>query len=208
MVTGYQTTGKRGREAMKEKMKQIKMDTILTAVLYIVLGVVLFIWSDKAILLLGRVIAIVLIVVGLINLTHYIRERQQRYAYSSTLGIISLLVGIWMFVQPQSAAKLIPIVLGVVMIIDGIEDIRLSAEAKTNMGSRWGASVGMGIVSIVFGVVCILNAFGVVNLVFKGIGLMLIYNGITDLIIVYKTVQAVKTYEQERSAVDSEFREV
>lgn len=193
---------------MKDLLKRIKADTILTAVLYIVLGVFLIIWSDKAVVLLGRIVAIILIVVGLVNMIHYIAERDSKHAYASSLGIIALLVGIWLFIKPASAAMLIPIILGVIMLIDGVQDLRMAMEARANNGSRWGASLAMGIFSMLFGVLCILNAFGVVKLVFKVIGVMLVYNGISDLIIVVKTVRAVKEYSQEQNAVDSDFHEV
>ena len=50
----------------------------------------------------------------------------------------------------------------------------------------------LGAVSILFGVICICNAFGIAKLTMVLIGLMLIYDGVTDMLIVSRGHRAEK----------------
>ena len=50
----------------------------------------------------------------------------------------------------------------------------------------------MAIVNIVLGVLCICNAFGLVKIGLILIGLMLIFDGVTDMFIVHKVNRASK----------------
>ena len=56
---------------MKETLKRIKADVILSALLCVVLGVVLIIWSDETISAICMLLAFGLIVMGVVNLVGY-----------------------------------------------------------------------------------------------------------------------------------------
>ena len=58
------------------------------------------------------------------------------------------------------------------------------------------------------GIICIVNAFGVVSLAMKFIGVALIYDGISDLWIVSRTAKAAKAMKQEADALDVDYKEV
>ena len=56
---------------MKETLKRIKADVILSALLCVALGVVLIIWSDETISAICMLLAFGLIVMGVVNLVGY-----------------------------------------------------------------------------------------------------------------------------------------
>ena len=66
----------------------------------------------------------------------------------------------------------------------------------------------IAIISIAFGVLCIVNAFGMVKLAMQFVGAALIYDGISDLWVVTKTVRTVKEMEREAKAVDVDYKEI
>ena len=53
----------------------------------------------------------------------------------------------------------------------------------------------------------IVNAFGVVRLAMKFIGVALVYDGISDLWIVSRTAKAAKAMREEAEALDVEYKE-
>lgn len=193
--------------AMKEFLKRVKADVILSALLCIALGIVIIAWPEQTIDIFCRVIAVGMGIMGVVYLVHYFTNRLI-HPFSGILGLAVLLVGVWIFLKPGSLFSLIPIVIGVILAIHGIQDIKLAIEAKRNQYEKWWTMLIIALVSLIFGVVCIVNAFGIVKLATQLIGIALIYDGISDLWIVNRITRAVKAAKQEAEAVDVEYREV
>ena len=102
------------------------------------------------------------------------------------------MIGLWMFFSPQLVASIIPIAIGVLMVVHGVQDLTLAVEGKRKNANNWWSIPLMAIVNIVLGVLCICNAFGLVKIGLILIGLMLIFDGVTDMFIVHKVNRASK----------------
>jgi uncharacterized membrane protein HdeD (DUF308 family) len=192
---------------MKEKLKRVKLDLILSAVICVALGVVLLFWPAETIDIFCKVLAVGLIIMGGMQLLSYFADRLNN-PFSGIIGAVILLVGLWVFLSPQSVVSLIPIVIGVVLVIHGIQDIKMALEAKSNGYGNWGVMMIIAIVGVALGALCIVNAFGLVTLATQIIGIALIYDGLTDLWIIFKTLVAVHRAMQEEQALESEYKEV
>ena len=192
---------------MKEMLKKIKADVILSAILCVVLGVVLFVWSDQTISMICMVLAAGLVVMGIVDLIGYFVNHRLT-SFSGMLGLILVLVGIWLFMKPEYIAMIIPIVIGVILAVHGISDIKVAFETKGNGYEKWWGPMLLGIVSLILGIICIVNAFGVVSLAMKFIGIALIYDGISDLWIVSRAAKAAKAMKEEAEALDIDYKEV
>ena len=94
---------------MKETLKRIKADVILSALLCVALGVVLIIWSDETISAICMLLAFGLIVMGVVNLVGYFTNHRLT-SFNGMLGLILVLVGIWLFARPEYIAMIFPIV--------------------------------------------------------------------------------------------------
>ena len=103
---------------------------------------------------------------------------------------------------------LIPIVIGVILCVHGIQDLKLAVETKRNGYGKWWSMLIIAAVSLVFGVLCIVNAFGMVKLALQFIGIALIYDGISDLWVANRAVHAAKMMKQEAEAVDVDYKEI
>lgn len=192
---------------MKDVLKRIKADIILSALMCVALGVVLLIWPAETIDIFCRVLAAGLIILGVIDIISYFTNRSI-HPFAGVLGFIIVLVGIWIFIQPESIVKLIPIVIGVILCVHGIQDLKLAFETKENGYDRWWSMLIFAAISLVFGVLCIIKAFGVVTLALQFIGIALIYDGISDLWIACKAIRTAKAMKQEAEALDVEYKEV
>ena len=101
-----------------------------------------------------------------------------------------------------------PIVIGVILAVHGVQDVKMALESKNGGYDRWWIMLIIAIISIAIGVLCIVNAFGMVKLAMQFVGAALIYDGISDLWVVTKTVRTVKDMEQEAKAVDVDYKEI
>lgn len=192
---------------MKDFFKRVKADAIMSAVLCIALGVVLIVWPGETIDIVCKVLAAGLIILGGVELFSYITNRNG-YMFTGILGLIVLIIGVWIFLKPSSIVSLVPIVIGVILAVHGVQDVKMALESKNGGYDKWWIMLIIAIISIAFGVLCIVNAFGMVKLAMQFVGVALIYDGISDLWVVTKTVRTVKDMEQEAKAVDVDYKEI
>ena len=192
---------------MREIMKKFRADMMLSALFSIVMGVILVAWPETTLDIICKAIAIILIVMGAAELVSYFWNKIT-YSLSGILGLVVLLIGIWIFVKPQSVLSLIPIVIGVILAVHGVQDLKVAFDTKRTGYTKWWSMLLMAIISLALGIICIVNAFGMVTLTMQIIGIALVYDGISDIWIVYKASKVAKEMKEEREALDVEYKEV
>lgn len=192
---------------MREIMKKFRADMMLSALFSIVMGVILVAWPETTLDIICKAIAIILIVMGAAELVSYFWNKIT-YSLSGILGLVVLLIGIWIFVKPQSVLSLIPIVIGVILAVHGVQDLKVAFDTKRNGYTKWWSMLLMAIISLALGIICIVKAFGVVTLTMQIIGIALVYDGISDIWIVYKASKVAKEMKEEQEALDVDYKEV
>ena len=167
---------------MKRYMKSFRADYLLSSLLCVLLGVVLIVWRQQTIDVIGTVLALICIVTGTAYLCGFFIGHMQNIL-SAIMGGIVILIGVWILLQPSFVLILIPIVIGVLLLTHGIRGIVESVSLKRFGYGSWAVGLVFSIISMALGVVCIFNAFGVLELEVVIIGISLIYNGLTNLYI-------------------------
>lgn len=191
---------------MKEFLKRIKADFLISSILCIVLGIVFIVWREATIHALGTIMAVILMVIGVIYLCSYFLNVVTN-GFSAAIGAIVLVIGIWILIQPAIIVSLIPIVIGVVLLAHGIRDLKESVESKKYGYESWGVGIVLAVISIVFGIICIVDAFGVLELASILIGIALIYNGVSNIWIASRATKAARDYRNQHDPVDVEFKD-
>ena len=182
---------------MKETLKRIKADVILSAILCVALGVILMIWPTQVTKVLCYILAAILCVMGIGHIISYMRNKLE-----SRLGLATGIALI--LVQPLNFAKIFPVVIGVVLLMHGLEDLRMTIEAKQNGDTAWGILLLITILNFAFGILLIWKAIEMVQIAMVIVGIALIYDGLSDLFVVYRVAGAVKAAKQAAEAIDVE----
>ena len=120
---------------MKDFFKRVKADAIMSAVLCIALGVVLIVWPGETINIVCKVLAAGLIILGGVELFSYITNRNG-YMFTGILGLIVLIVGVWIFLKPSSIVSLVAIVIGVILAVHGVQDVKQINGRRNDCCSR------------------------------------------------------------------------
>ena len=191
---------------MKEFLRRIKADFLLSSVLCILLGVVFIIWNNGVLNVIGSVLAIGMIVIGVVYLGSFFLSIVTN-GLSVVMGILVLAVGIWFLADPAVIMSLIPIVIGVVLLFHGIRGIKETIEAKKYGFDAWGANLILAIISVILGFFCVFDAFGMVEKATIVVGIILIYNGVSNIWIAGTATHAAKDYARRNGTVDVNFVE-
>lgn len=191
---------------MREFFKKLRIAAYISAILTIALGGVLIAWPLEVTGLICRILGVLLAVMGAVYIFGYFVEG--RGMLTVTGGLLFLLLGVWIFITPGSIASLVPIVIGVVLLVHSLRDFQMASEAKQNGSERWMLLFLLALLNCVFGVVCICDSFGVISVAVRILGIALVYDGISNMIIVYHTVQAVRYAAEKIEPIDVDAHEV
>ncbi len=191
-------------------IKELKLNITLGAVLTILLGIVLILYPETVPLMVCKVIGIFLLIMGGSSLISNLISSEKGTLH--LIGcLIILVLGLWFFFRPVTVLSLIPIVMGIILIIHGLQDLKLALEAKSNRYDRWGILILTAILSLVLGFVCVAAAFELVKFGMIMIGLALIYDGLSDIWIVSRVGksgrQFRRNYQASKDAIDVDYEE-
>lgn len=175
---------------MKEKLKELRINITVAALISIIIGLLLLIFPAQSISTIGKVIAIFIILAGLAVVGQMVMSGMN--VMGIVVGAVIAIIGFWIFLSPAAILTIIPIAIGVMLVVHGVQDLSMAIETANAKADRAWISFILAVINIVLGFVCIANAFGFVNLAFRIIGIMLIYDGLVDLGIVHKVRKSTK----------------
>ena len=190
-------------------LKDIKANVILSAVLTIVFGLILVVHPTTLPFLICKIIGVVLMAMGAVGFLSFLRsDGYQRLFIIGALIII--VIGIWFFTHPATVVSLIPIFVGIIMIYHGIGDLSLWQNAKRVDLTHPNFYLILAIISFVLGGICIFAAISVVKLGMVLVGVFLIYDGVSDLIMGVNVGRGNRAYSRNFNAdepIDVDYEE-
>lgn len=153
----------------------------LLAILMIIVGLILYFSPAFAMRTVSWLVGLFFIIQGALAVISYIKkERVSLLNLNLVYGIISILIGIFVITNPFAIANFLTIGLGIWLIISGGLKVNYGLRLKNIKESSWALTFGVGIISIIFGLLAILNPFSKLFLI-EVIGLFLLVYGIIDL---------------------------
>lgn len=187
---------------MKEFMKRIKADYMLSSLMCIALGIAFVIWKASILDVIGNVLAIMLVVIGVVYLICYFMQFGSRFSIIS--GVVILAVGLWLLIDARIITRLIPIVLGVVLLCHGIRGLQEAWASKKYKYQSWYIGMILAAISIAAGVLCIVFSYQIMQKAAVVVGFVLIYNGVSNIWIASRSSKAERVYKE---TIDVEFKE-
>lgn len=195
---------------MESLLKKVKANTILSSLLCAALGLVLVIWPDISMQIVCIAIGAVLILCGVIRLLGFFLNHDGSVYTQGNLvmGIVLVVVGIWIVATPGKVLVIIPIIVGILIVIHGVNNIQQTITLCKGKYSMWWLALIMAILTIGLGVLLIIRPFAALDTVVMLIGFFLIYDGLSNVWIVSRIAKTVKMARQEAEAVDVDAHDV
>lgn len=204
---------------MSDFLKSIKTNILGSAVLCIILGVVLVIYPNTSLAIVCRAVGVIVLITGLGFLVSHVRGGIVSWFYKLDLilGAIFVILGGYILLNPLGLLSIIPIVFGVLLIYHGISDLGQALELRKYEANRWWISIIIAIITIALGILVMRNPFDTIEMLMKIIGVCLVYDGLSDLLLVGKfsrSVRKFKKYEDELEfdsegeTIEGEYREL
>ena len=197
---------------MLDMIKELKKNMILLAVFYLILGIILVLFFFFCGYAICYLIGGLAIIYGIFHLVLYQRTKSPfvTYRYDLVQGIIGLAIGIYVIIVPEILIETLPVVLGVVVMIDSIVKIQNAWDLKRMGYDRWWLVMIGALVTLVFGLLMVFCPFTVYLSVIVFVGISLIVNGVSDLITIFILNKKVKEFKSkvEDMVIDSDAKEI
>ena len=159
-----------------------KNSTALSVVLIIV-GLILVIRPTMPALVITRIIGVALLVSGAGSLFGWSRNRESTTAMDGGLGGLMAVAGLVLLIWPGLLVNLIPVAVGIGILVHGVTNLFKALELKKAGYSAWVTPLVLAVLSILGGIFILSNPMGMIKSIFRVIGIVLIYNGVTSLYI-------------------------
>lgn len=178
---------------MQERIKKILKGQAASSVIYILLGVCLAFAPISMVNIICKfVFGIFLIVTGLYHVLIYVFEKENATLLDLFSGTVLLVFGIFLFGNPQIVIKMLPILLGALVLVDSIWTVKGCFKLKKHGSGIWKVFLIGSLIFIGLGVVLIVNPFTIVKNVMIFAGAVLLANGVADIVLMILMRQGIK----------------
>lgn len=194
---------------MKGFLNNRRGSCALSALCFIALGVFLLGWPELSRIWICRVLGGALTVTGVVYIvTHFVRAKGAAvvFQYDLILGIVLAILGVWLLFTPSLIITFIQYILGAILVIHGILDLQGVMNLRSGGAAHWPAFL-IAVATIALGAIIIWNPFTSINVLLMLVGLALIFDGVSDLILIFqlsRTFKRVKQAAEDASVIESE----
>lgn len=190
---------------MWEKINNFLKGQIVTSIIYIALGACLAFMPVNTINVICKfVFGILLILVGFYHILIYILEKLNSTILDLFSGGVLMVIGIFLFMNPQIVVKLLPILLGTFILVDSIWSLKGSFKLKKRGSGAWKILLIGSLIFIGLGISLVINPFTMVKYTVIFAGWIFLCNGVVDLIYLILLRRGLKELKQEAEAVDAD----
>ena len=168
-----------------EVVKKFFKDKIIINITLILFGLVLLIFPIESISIASKIIAGIFIVAGLSNIIYFFVDSDIKSKMDTIYFVISLIaigIGIYTFIKPTWLVTTINIIVGIILIISSVNNLRYLFKYKIK-NNLWWFFLIINIIILILGIVAIINPIEVASIIVRLEGISLIFDGIMSLFI-------------------------
>ena len=170
-----------------EVINKLKRSAYFVSIIYIIIGLIMLlnpIFVRNAVNYIMGVFAILYGVIYII--TMYQKKDSEVFSKFNLLGgILCVSFGLFLIFNPEVLFSLIPFCAGVIIFMDALTLVYQSISLKRLEINRWWINLIISLVFLIFSVYIMINAKDIPDLLIRIIGVFLIMDAITDLVITY-----------------------
>ena len=188
-------------------MRIAKIGYIVTSVMFCIAGALFIALPDISITMIGISMGIAMIVFGIVKLVGYFSRDLFRLAFQFDLelGILLLVLGLIVLIQPDDLMTFICIALGISILTDGLFKVQIALDSKRFGIKSWWVILALAVVAGTIGVFLIFRSAKSAQFLTVLLGVSILAEGILNLYTVISTVLIIK--HQQPDVIEIEYSE-
>lgn len=179
-------------ELIKNKFKSMYKTSIIFSIILFLIGLFLLMKPETTLHAISYFVGIVLIVWGIIPIITFFanKEKESYLEFSFIFGVFALIFGIIVMLNPNIIGSIIPLVIGIWMIINGITKLYYSITINKEQNAS--AAIVISLIILICGLLLVFNPFGGAKMLTKIIGIFIIIYSVLDLVECYTLKRTIK----------------
>lgn len=164
--------------------RHLKASMFVMQLVYLALGLALVFAPDMSARVLCYACGAALLAVGLLAVWRFAAARQERLLFawfSLVYGVLFTVLGIFLMVQPDTVLTVLPAVFGVFVLLDSLGRIQNALELRRAGLVRWWGMLFFALLSVVLGVLILINPFAALTTTVRVIGAVLLIESVLGL---------------------------
>ena len=176
--------------------KKLKWNLILMSLLYLALGIFLLMVPGTALNVVCYALGGVVLACAAVQLVRYFVVERGVFQSQLTLisGLVCLALGAFLILRSDVVVRVLPIVFGLFVIFDSLGRIQNALELRRCGYPSWKIFLLLAVLSVVLGIVMVVDPFGTMETLVMAIGLILILEGALNLLSALYTMLAVRRF--------------
>lgn len=165
-------------------MKFLKSGYTASSLVYILIGLALLLWPELSLKVVCYLFGALITIKGISSIYSYVKSQERFFFsyFSLVFGISMVALGIFLFIKPSTVVSILPILVGIFVIFDGIVRFQSAFELKAAGHSSWWSFLLLAILSAGLGLVMLFNPFASVQVLVMAIGVILLLEGALNLL--------------------------
>lgn len=197
-------------ENLEIRVKKMNMTSIIFSIMFILIGVFLLARPEDAIHLVSYALGIILILWGIISVVQFVtdKESQNYLDFGFITGVFMFIFGLIVLIKPNTIASIIPLLLGVWMLINGVT--KLSYALTLNKNNNAAGSIIISVLIIILGILLIFNPFAGAKTLVQILGSIIIIYSVLDLVesfAIKRVMKDVKKIKKDNEIMEAEYEE-
>ncbi len=188
---------------MSEFLSKIFKSSLISSIGLSILGILLFFESEATIVSISYIIGGILITMGILGIIKYFFS-EINSIIDIIYGIITIILGVVVIVNPHGIASIIPFVIGIIIVISSVTKLQYALRLNKNRNPVWKSTMILSIITLAFGILLIINPFSGALFLTKIVGFIVLLYGILDII---STLTIRKTFKKLHNAIEETIQE-
>ena len=188
---------------MWDKINRLLKGQIVASVLYIVLGLCFLLVPISTVNLICKVaFGVVLILAGIYHIGIYALEKMNATLLDMMTGGMLLVIGIFLFYNPQIVVKLLPVLLGTFVLVDCVWVLKGSFRLKKAGRPEWSVLLIASLIFIGLGALLIFSPFRKLRYTVLTAGIIILANGVADVVFLVMLKRGLKVKQDSTGDAD------
>jgi len=183
---------KRGRTL--KTIRQAKWSYIICSIMLTVVGICIIARPRLSAVRLCSVIGAIVILCGLTKILGYISHDLYNLAFQFdlSLGIFTVAFGSVLLLRAERIIAILPIIIGIFVLIDGVFKLQTAVDAKRFGLSNWWLILIGSLVCVALSLILIFEPFSGSDLIMIFVGISLLVDGLQNLFNAFYNVKITK----------------
>ena len=182
---------------MKTILYAHRRSSIIGAAVTVVLGGVLMCWPDRSVKILCTLLGAAIFISGIIYFLGWLARREEGLpAFFLLPAVILCALGVWLMSSPESVVRLVQYIFGAVLLFHGALDLQGAFALARRRWQRWWVDLLLGALTLVWGLLILLQPVATFSALVMLIGAALVYDGVSDLVLIWRLSRAFRAWEE------------